>query len=120
MYSCAITAAKLSVIVTLTRVFPYKALRRILYGTSAVLICLLLASIPLSLFQCDPTPIVSDGGDLSETQCVNFIDIEYTSTILQIVTSGLLVLVPLPYLRTLQCVLSLKVLLGLVFLTGMG
>jgi hypothetical protein len=117
-YSCAIAATKLSIIVTLLRIFRQKIVRYVLYGTSAVTICVFLSSIPLTLFQCTPVQKMM-GATAVQNQCINFVDFMYVSTIIHVTTDLLLVLAPLPYIRKLAVPKCQKVaLLGGFFVGG--
>jgi hypothetical protein len=115
-------AVKLSIITTLLHVFPqHTPLRYILYGTSAVVICLFLSSIPLTLFQCTPLQaVLSPQGNVQtgQSQCINFISFMYVSTIIHVTTDLVLVVVPLPYLGKLNVSTANKFALAALFSLG--
>lgn len=52
--ACAVAFTKLSIISSYLRVFPHQSLRFTMFITMAITIGLMLASIPVTVFQCDP------------------------------------------------------------------
>lgn len=52
--ACAVAFTKLSIISSYLRVFPHQSLRVIMFITLFITIGLMLASIPVTVFQCDP------------------------------------------------------------------
>lgn len=52
--ACAVAFTKLSIINSYLRVFPHQSLRITMFITMAITIGLMLASIPVTVFQCDP------------------------------------------------------------------
>lgn len=52
--ACAVAFTKLSIISSYLRVFPHQSLRVTMFITMAITIGLMLASIPVTVFQCDP------------------------------------------------------------------
>jgi hypothetical protein len=120
-YTCACAAIKLSVIIVLLRIFRQKIFRWIMYITAAVVSCLFLSSIPLTLFQCTPGPVVTDT-DIHmasmQTQCINFVTFLYVSTIIRVSIELVLVLAPLVYLRKLLATRRQKAGLATVFVFG--
>lgn len=52
--ACAVAFTKLSIISSYLRVFPHQSLRITMFITMAITIGLMLASIPVTVFQCEP------------------------------------------------------------------
>lgn len=52
--ACAVAFTKLSIISSYLRVFPHQSLRVTMFITMTITIGLMLASIPVTVFQCEP------------------------------------------------------------------
>lgn len=52
--ACAVAFTKLSIISSYLRVFPHQSLRVTMFITMTITIGLMLASIPVTIFQCEP------------------------------------------------------------------
>lgn len=73
--ACAVAFTKLSIISSYLRVFPHQSLRVTMFITMAITIGLMLASIPVTVFQCDPVRAAWDftitDGRVSDAQVSN-------------------------------------------------
>lgn len=116
-YSCTTTAAKLSLIVTLLREFPFRLLRSVLLGTSVVVICLFLSTIPLTMFQCAHVKVTESVED-PEVHCMHFVDYEYVSTIIDAGTSMVMIATSAAYIPSLDVTKVQKYALAVAFLVG--
>lgn len=70
--ACAVAFTKLSIISSYLRVFPHQSLRVTMFITMAITTGLMLASIPVTIFQCDPVRAAWDftitNGKVSDVQ----------------------------------------------------
>jgi hypothetical protein len=117
IYSTAITFAKLSIIVSYWRIFPYPNFRNILRVTTAVVIGLWIASVPVTIFQCTPVESAWDI-NVQPEHCINFVAFMYVSTTSYIITDIVLVLAPFPYFCHLDISTRQKAVLGFLFFIG--
>lgn len=77
--ACAVAFTKLSIISSYLRVFPHQSLRVTMFVTMAITIGLMLASIPVTVFQCDPVRAAWDftitDGRVSDIQVFDYLTI---------------------------------------------
>ncbi|KAJ0125216.1 hypothetical protein J7T55_006561 [Diaporthe amygdali] len=102
--ACAVAFTKLSIISSYLRVFPHQSLRITMYFTMAITIGLMLASIPVTVFQCDP--------------CYDFVDFLYASTAISTATDLILCTVPIRYLWSLKIPKKQKIIVSFLFFIG--
>ncbi|KAK0629461.1 hypothetical protein B0T17DRAFT_457636, partial [Bombardia bombarda] len=116
-YAAATAFTKLSIITSYLRIFPHELLRRVLYGTGAVVVGIGISAIFATVFQCRPVRAAWDftveGG-----QCIPFVDFLYANSAISIATDLVLIAAPLPYFWSLK--LPLKQRLVICILFGVG
>lgn len=116
-YASAITFTKLSIMASYLRIFPYNTLRIGMYVTGAVTIGLFIASIPVTIFQCNPVPAAWDF-NIKGAVCYDFINFLYVSTAVNVTTDLVLCVAPLPYFWNLHLPKKQKIIVSSLFFIG--
>jgi hypothetical protein len=118
-YACAITFTKLSIIVSYLRIFPYNSMRIAMYITGAITVALFVASIPATIFQCNPISAAWDFSiSRSAAKCYLFIHFLYATTAVNVTTDLILCTAPLPFFWNLQLPRKQKVIVSMLFFVG--
>ncbi|CAN8104178.1 unnamed protein product [Discula destructiva] len=113
----AIAFTKLSIIASYMRVFPHRSFRITMHITTAITVGLLVASIPTTVFQCNPIRASWDFS-ITNAQCYDIIDFLYVSSGVNITTDLVLCTVPIWYLWSLRLPKKQKIIVSVLFFIG--
>lgn len=118
IYSFAISAAKISIVSSYFRIFPYKRFHQCLWVILAVTIAFLIASVVATIFICRPVSAAWDPSVRTPMSCYRFIDVLYANAIFNVATDIILCTAPLPYFLRLNLPLKQKISASLLFIAG--
>lgn len=118
IYSFAISSAKISIISSYFRIFPYKRLHQILWVILAVTIAFLVASVVATVFICQPIEAAWDPSVRRPMSCYRFIDVLYANAIVNVATDIILCTAPLPYFLRLNLPTKQKIIASILFMIG--
>ncbi|KAI7787272.1 hypothetical protein LA080_000610 [Diaporthe eres] len=115
--ACAVAFTKLSIISSYLRVFPHQSLRITMFITMAITIGLMLASIPVTVFQCEPVRAAWDF-TITNGRCYDFVDFLYASTAINTATDLILCTVPIRFLWSLKIPKKQRIVVSFLFFVG--
>lgn len=118
IYSFAISAAKISIISSYFRIFPYKRFHQGLWVVLAVTLAFLVASVVATIFICRPVEAAWDPRVRTPMSCYRFIDVLYANAIVNVTTDLILCMAPLPYFLRLSLPLKQKICASVLFIAG--
>jgi hypothetical protein len=116
IYSPAIAAVKLSILLLYRRLFPNRRFQTILWWVGAFIICYTTIGILVCIFECQPVEAAWE--PLMEGNCIQ-VSIEFMfMACMNIITDFVTLLLPMPLLWRLQISKERKLQLMGIFLTG--
>lgn len=115
--ACAVALTKLSIINSYLRVFPHQSLRITMFITMAITIGLMLASIPVTIFQCNPVRSAWDF-TITNGRCYDFVGFLYASSAINTATDLILCTVPIRFLWSLKIAKKQKIVVSFLFFVG--
>ena len=116
-WASGIFLVKLSILCLYLRIFPSKRFRIVVKGWMAVLVLSTAVLVGLDIFQCIPVQGAFDL-DIKSRKCFNLVDIATSSAFINIFTEIVILLMPIPMLKSLKVDGRKK--LGLFILFGAG
>ncbi|CAL8576420.1 hypothetical protein XPA_002305 [Xanthoria parietina] len=116
VYCPAVALAKVAILIFYLRLNPQKTFRYSVFAVLFITVGYMIALCFALFFQC--RPVAKVWNPLLEGHCVNAKDLYLWNTILNVITDFLVILVPIPMLRTLQVGTRQKWVIGLLF--GIG
>ncbi|KAF2840842.1 hypothetical protein M501DRAFT_915793, partial [Patellaria atrata CBS 101060] len=112
-YTCAVTATKISVILSSLRLIPDKTFRISMYACEVVTAGLWFTGVFVTIFQCKP---VAAAWNFSiPGKCLNFTSYLYAFSGINIITDLAVCLLPLPHLLRLKLPTRQKIILCVLF-----
>jgi len=119
LYFTEIFSIKLCILVFYLRIFPWKAIRRLIWGTIAFdLVCLAIFDLA-TIFQCRPIDFYWEGWDgLHDGTCVSVNRLVWVNAAISIVLDLWMLGLPLSQLRHLH--LHWKKKMGVALMFGVG
>ena len=103
------------------RIFPGKRMRIAIYITIAASVIYILQSVLTMVLMCQPlSSFWEDGGFIVPGKCLDFKTTLYISAAINLVTDIMIILLPIPGLKSLQLPAREKIGLIAVFSLGLG
>jgi hypothetical protein len=117
LYATAVTLTKASIIASYLRVLPTPIFRQLMYATAALITAMWICSVLVTIFQCDP---VAGAWDfmLQKKKCLNILAFFYVAGSINILTDLILCTAPLPLFWRLEISLRERIILCMLFGTG--
>jgi hypothetical protein len=116
---CAATGfAKASILLFYNRIFPVKSLHAVVWCAFAFVIGFSTASVLVNVFACDPVRASWDLQASLTAKCINRPVFYFAQAGLGIAADVMTVVIPVPWLRTLQLPLKQKVAVGCLLTMG--
>ncbi|KAL7931949.1 hypothetical protein V8C35DRAFT_308954 [Trichoderma chlorosporum] len=116
LYKVTTCLTKMSLGMLYLRIFPDRKFRLAVISVMAVTAAYTLAAVLLTIFACKP--IEKSWNKALPGVCVNSISIWYSTSVLNIITDLLIIVLPLNEIRRLQLPMMKKLLLGGLFSLG--
>lgn len=111
LYTLAVTLAKLSIVITYLRIFLSKTFKWIMYGTSAIIVCMAIILITVSLaFHWDWL--------LNNHKVAVALRLNYAFSGLNAMTDLILCIAPIPWFWKLQMPIREKIIISTLFTVG--
>ncbi|KAE8421934.1 hypothetical protein BDV36DRAFT_291750 [Aspergillus pseudocaelatus] len=108
---------KMSILLLYLRIFPIALFRRFDFLCIGFLIVSFLVTTPMAIWQCRPLRAAWDY-DIDNARCLKIASVAYANASLNIITEVLILILPLPVLRTLHVPRRKKIALISVFSVG--
>ncbi|KNG84913.1 hypothetical protein ANOM_006413 [Aspergillus nomiae NRRL 13137] len=108
---------KMSILLLYLRIFPIVLFRRVDFLCIAFLVISFLVTTPMAIWQCKPFQAAWDY-DIDNARCLKIAAVAYANATLNIITEVLILILPLPVLRTLHVSRRKKIALISVFSVG--
>lgn len=117
LYATAVTITKASIIASYLRVLPTPFFRRLMHVTATLIAAMWICSVFVTIFQCDPVKGAWDF-TLQKKKCLSILNFFYFSSSVNILTDLVLCTSPLPLFWRLEISLRERIILCMLFGTG--
>lgn len=117
LYATAVTTTKASIIASYLRVLPTPVFRRLMYITTFLIVAMWICSVFVTIFQCDPVEGAWDF-TMQNKRCLSILKFFYFASSVNILTDLVLCTSPLPLFWKLDISLKDRVILCMLFGTG--
>jgi hypothetical protein len=117
-YHCTVSLAKLAICLLYRRLFPQRSIHIALYITMAIMIGTAFGSLIADFLACRPFSANWAPLPVQAVQCVNKEALYVWSTLPNIVTDVVLLILPIPVIWTLQVSSKLRMALAVTFFFG--
>ena len=108
---------KFSILCMYLRIFPSRGFRTVVYVTIALLMTCFIILVFLDIFQCVPVQAIWDR-DIKDARCLSISNVAFASAGVNIATEIVILVLPIPVLRSLHLAGRKKVALYALFGAG--